>query len=116
MSDEVVPKSDAGDEPDVLERRLLQATDARLTGPTMAVDRTHARPPAREILVLADGVELIGEYEDSGFKEPPLLARRADGQMIQLTRLLYLVAEAADGRRDEEAGGRRGLRALRTAA
>jgi putative peptide zinc metalloprotease protein len=51
--------------------------------------------------VLADGIELVGEYEDSGFKEPPLLARRADGQMIQLTRLLYLVAEAADGR-DEE--------------
>src|SRR5690349_15699759 len=57
-------------------------------------------PPAREILALADGIELVGEYEDSGFKEPPLLARRADGQMIQLTRLLYLVAAASDGRRD----------------
>jgi putative peptide zinc metalloprotease protein len=55
-------------------------------------------PPRR-----AEGVELIGEYEGSGFKEPPLLARRADGQVIQLTRLLYLVAEASDGERDEEA-------------
>jgi putative peptide zinc metalloprotease protein len=62
---------------------------------------TAQRAPAREILALADGVELIGEYEDSGFKEPPLLARRADGQMIQLTWLLYLVAAAADGRRSE---------------
>src|SRR3954451_13529056 len=67
----------------------------------MAVTAPHA--PAREVLALADGVELVGEYEDSGFKEPPLLARRADGQMIQLSRLLYLVAAACDGRRDHEA-------------
>jgi putative peptide zinc metalloprotease protein len=67
----------------------------------MTVTAPHA--PARDVLVLADGVELVGEYEDSGFKEPPLLARRADGQMIQLTRLVYLVADAADGERDEEA-------------
>src|SRR3954453_22457085 len=60
-------------------------------------------PVQREVLALADGVELVGEYEDSGFKEPPLLARRADGQMIQLSRLLYLVAAACDGRRDHEA-------------
>jgi putative peptide zinc metalloprotease protein len=58
--------------------------------------------PLAEALVLADGVELIGEYEGSGFKEPPLLARRADGQMIQLSRVLYLVAAACDGRRDAE--------------
>ena len=69
----------------------------------MAVTAPHAPAPAREVLALAEGVELIGEYEDSGFKEPPLLARRADGQMIQLTRLLYLVAAAADGGRDEQA-------------
>src|SRR3954447_5542113 len=60
-----------------------------------------AGPP--EILALADGVELVGEYEDSGYKEPPLLARRADGQMIQLSRLLYLVAGACDGHRDVHA-------------
>jgi putative peptide zinc metalloprotease protein len=46
---------------------------------------------------LAAGIELIGEYEDSGFKEPPYLARRADGQPIQMPRLLYLVAEELDG-------------------
>ena len=63
-----------------------------------------ADPPVqREVLELADGVELVGEYEDSGFKEPPLLARRADGQMIQLSRLLYLVAVACNGRSDHEA-------------
>jgi len=56
------------------------------------------RPPR-----LAEGLELMGEYEGSGFKEAPYIARRADGQTIQLTRLLHLVAEAADGKRDAEA-------------
>ncbi|CAM02299.1 hypothetical protein [Saccharopolyspora erythraea] len=44
-------------------------------------------------------VELIGEYQDSGYQEPPYLARRADGQVVQLTRLLYLVASRLDARR-----------------
>jgi putative peptide zinc metalloprotease protein len=48
---------------------------------------------------LADGVELLGEFEDSGFKEPHYVARRSDGQMIQLSRLMHLIAEQADGRR-----------------
>src|SRR5205085_9640896 len=47
----------------------------------------------------AEGVELIGEYEGSGFKEAPSLVRRADGQVIQLPPLLYKVAAKADGRR-----------------
>src|SRR5215218_11007214 len=61
-----------------------------------------AAPPAGQqqpcAACLAEGVELIGEFEDSGFRTPPLLARRADGQVVQLTSLLYLVAEAPDGR------------------
>ena len=52
---------------------------------------------------LAEGVELIGESAGSGYKEPPALARRGDGQVIQLTRLLYLVAKRCDGQRDEVA-------------
>jgi putative peptide zinc metalloprotease protein len=59
-----------------------------------------ARPdPAARAPRLAQGVELIGEYEGSGFKEAPYLARRGDGQTIQLSRLLFCVAEACDGRR-----------------
>ena len=42
---------------------------------------------------------MLGEYKDSGFKEPPFLARRADGQVLQLPRLLYLVAASSDGSR-----------------
>ena len=45
---------------------------------------------------------MIGLYEGSGFKEPPYIARRADGQMVQLAPLLYLIAECADGRRTNE--------------
>ena len=51
---------------------------------------------------LAEGIDLIGRYEGSGFKEPPYLARRADGQVIQLAPLLYAMAERADGRRTNE--------------
>ncbi|MDQ1374276.1 MAG: putative peptide zinc metalloprotease protein, partial [Actinomycetota bacterium] len=58
------------------------------------------RPPQ-----LADGVELIGDYGGSGFKEPPSLVRRNDGQVIQLTELLYLVAKYSDGSRDADAIG-----------
>src|SRR5690242_14999286 len=36
----------------------------------------------------------------SGYREPPALARRSDGQTIQLTPLLYAVLSALDGERD----------------
>jgi putative peptide zinc metalloprotease protein len=72
------------------------AVAASAASPAAAVSGT------RERLVLADGVQLLGEYADSGFREPPLLARRGDGQMIKLTPLLHAVAAACDGRRDAE--------------
>jgi putative peptide zinc metalloprotease protein len=46
-----------------------------------------------------DGVQLIGEMVGSGYRNPPALVRRADGQVLQLTPLVYLVLNAADGRR-----------------
>jgi putative peptide zinc metalloprotease protein len=49
---------------------------------------------------LAEGTELIGEYQGSGFQEPRYIVRRADGQVIQLPRLLYLLAANLDGQRD----------------
>ncbi|MDQ4108635.1 MAG: hypothetical protein M3138_07515, partial [Actinomycetota bacterium] len=51
---------------------------------------------------LADGVELLGPYEDSGYRDPPLMVRRPDNQLIQLPPLLYLVAQRLDGARDAE--------------
>ncbi|MFP5336166.1 MAG: hypothetical protein ACLGIV_12735 [Actinomycetes bacterium] len=48
----------------------------------------------------ADGLVLIGEQAGSGYRVSPALVRRADGQTVQLTRLLYLVLRAVDGHRD----------------
>ncbi|WP_276026866.1 hypothetical protein [Mycolicibacterium litorale] len=55
--------------------------------------------PTQAGLQRADGVELIGEMAGSGYRVPPSLARRADGQTVQLTPLLYAVLHAVDGRR-----------------
>ena len=46
-----------------------------------------------------DGVQLIGEMAGSGYRTPPALVRRGDGQVLQLTPLLYLVLSTVDGRR-----------------
>lgn len=45
-------------------------------------------------LWLAEGVELLGEYQGSGLTDPPSLIRRGDGHTVQVSRLVYLVAEA----------------------
>jgi len=44
-------------------------------------------------------VELLGAYKDSAYCQPPSLARRADGQVIQMSPLLYQVACRIDGSR-----------------
>ena len=54
---------------------------------------------AVELPRLADGVELLGEYQDSGYSQPPSLVRRADGQVIQMSALLYQVTCRIDGTR-----------------
>jgi putative peptide zinc metalloprotease protein len=58
------------------------------------------RPAVCGALRLADGIELIGEYRGSGFQEPKYILRRSDGQLVQLSQLLYLLAADLDGRRD----------------
>ncbi|MEV4501977.1 hypothetical protein [Streptomyces klenkii] len=47
---------------------------------------------------LVAGTELVGEFEDSGYREPPHLVCRPDGQIVRLPPLLYQVARALDGR------------------
>ena len=47
----------------------------------------------------AEGVELIGEMVGSGYRVPPSLVRRVDGQTIQLTPLLYATLREIDGHR-----------------
>jgi putative peptide zinc metalloprotease protein len=52
---------------------------------------------------LGDGVELLGEYQSSGFLEQKFLLRRPDDQVVQVSHLLYLVASKLDGRRHVDA-------------
>jgi putative peptide zinc metalloprotease protein len=47
--------------------------------------------------VRAEGLELLGALGGSGYAEGTRLVRRADGQTIQLTPLLYTVLEELDG-------------------
>jgi putative peptide zinc metalloprotease protein len=65
-----------------------------------AAPAAHAPPPR-----LADGVELIGLFEDSGFKQPPYIARRADGQVVQMAPMLFALADEIDGERSYEEVG-----------
>src|SRR3984957_11787754 len=61
---------------------------------------SSAVPPAAR---LALGVELLGEFKNSGYSPPPFLIRRPDGQVIQMSRLLYLVATLINGIRSAAA-------------
>ncbi|MEU0204739.1 hypothetical protein ABZ235_15930 [Streptomyces canus] len=65
---------------------------------------TGSLPVVEQPLVprLSAGLRLHGEYQGSGFTEPKYIARRGDGQVVQLSRLLYLVASSVDGVRDTE--------------
>src|SRR3954464_16005375 len=69
---------------------------------------THTQVPpaaaggtvAADVPVLAPGTQLLGVQPGSGYVVPPALVRRGDGQVLQLTPLLYAVLEAVDGQRD----------------
>ncbi len=63
--------------------------------------------PTTAVPRLCAGIELVGKFEGSGFKEPPFIARRSDGQMIQMPPMLYALAEVVDGVADETELARR---------
>ena len=67
--------------------------------------RRSGRAPAfseNDVPALASGVELLGRVEGSGYDHAPSLARRADGQNVQLTPLLFELLGAIDGRRNHD--------------
>lgn len=64
---------------------------------------TIAPPSVAAVLQPASGLQMIGRMEGSGYRNPPSLVRRADGQTIQLTPLLYTVLASIDGKRDAAA-------------
>ncbi len=57
----------------------------------------EATPNPSRLSLLA-GTELIGRSAGSGLREPPYLIRRCDGQIVQLSELLYEIAGCMDGR------------------
>lgn len=67
---------------------------------TLADPTPSADSPPTSVPRLAPGVELLGEMAGSGYEAAPSLVRRADGQTLQLTELLYRVLEQIDGERD----------------
>ncbi len=71
--------------------------------PSSSLSPAESLPLAPEAPRLALGVELLGEFKNSGYSPPPFLARRPDGQVIQMSRLLYLVAALIDGIRTSAA-------------
>jgi putative peptide zinc metalloprotease protein len=64
-------------------------------GKTGSVARSHTDVPR-----LVDGVQLLGEYQGSGYQESRFLVYRPDEQAILLTPLLYRLLVGMDGRRD----------------
>ena len=84
----------------------MGASTGQLTTGRSAV--VPAQPPAEDCVPvvpprLTDGVELLGEYKSSGYTKPPSLVRRSDGQVIQMSPLLYQVTCRIDGSRDATA-------------
>ncbi|MDP9093161.1 MAG: hypothetical protein M3N95_09535 [Actinomycetota bacterium] len=74
-----------------------------LTAPQAAGGGAAALPPGTsasdDIPAQAAGLELLGQMAGTGYRKPPSLVRRHDGQVLQLTPLLYLVLDSLDGRR-----------------
>lgn len=64
---------------------------------TMTADR--ADNVGELVWRLPEGLQLMGEVRGSGLRQPSYLLRRADGQVVQVSELLYLVL-AALRRRD----------------
>ncbi len=57
---------------------------------------------AEPLPALGHGIQLLGKLAGSGYRQPPALARRGDGQLVKLTPLLYELVDAIDGRRGHE--------------
>jgi hypothetical protein len=80
------------------EKFAVSATIERMPADTLLQDH----PPGEHALAgwpqLLAGTELIGRAAGSGLREPPYLVRRRDGQVVQLSQLLYVIASQMDGR------------------
>ena len=63
------------------------------------------KPPPAPLPSLAPGLQLLGRYEGSGFKDDHFLVARSDGQIVHLSALLYhVLAELAPERTADDVG------------
>ncbi|QKW09813.1 hypothetical protein HUT18_28785 [Streptomyces sp. NA04227] len=60
---------------------------------TRAPSPPNTRPAALPVPGLTEGTELVGEFTGSGYRVPPHLVHRFDGQVIHLPPLLYQVTK-----------------------
>lgn len=65
-----------------------------------AASDTAARTP--RVRRRSEGLELLGEFAGSGYRDPRYLVMRRDGQAAHLTKLLYFTLEALDGTRSDD--------------
>jgi putative peptide zinc metalloprotease protein len=77
---------------------------------TVAREASNGDTTAGGTAALVTGVKLLGEYQGSGFTEPHYLIARPDGQVLHVSRLLFIVAahlEAAqlEAAQSDGAGG-----------
>lgn len=79
----------------------MSRADARQSGPEEPRQEGGDDAALPERPQLAPNVELSGEMQESGFEKQQWLVQR-DGRFIQLTELLYRVAEQANGQRSHE--------------
>src|SRR4051794_28128922 len=79
------------------------AADAGLPAPPSSGTSLNEE---RDVPALVSGTQLFGSQPGSGYRQPPQLVRRVDGQVLQLTPTLYAVLEAIDGERDVHAVAR----------
>lgn len=68
---------------------------------TPSTPETGDGPPAVLTLpALVDGAELVGEFKNSGYREPPQLVCLPNRQLVRLPPLLFLVVKALHEHRD----------------
>jgi putative peptide zinc metalloprotease protein len=86
---------------------IKEESEVRMQQP--APRRTTSTAASADALRLLPGVELLGQVEGSGLREPPYYVRRSDREVVQLSRLLFVVAEhAKPGRSLKEIARRAG--------
>ncbi|QFG24433.1 hypothetical protein [Actinomadura sp. WMMB 499] len=69
------------------------------TGPTPIMDGAGRPAPVLTLPTLIDGVEMVGEFKNSGYREPPQLVSLPNRQLVRLPPLLFQVAKALDEHR-----------------